>query len=125
MILLTHPGPSMYGATPSSALGVYEAEILILNGIIKKTDESKSFIISVEPLGASCCHPQSLSVHTTIIQRRIKALSLPLPAHGSAPRCLSLPSRIGGNIISDISASNLMCDHTHCTEEYQAATPAS
>ena len=59
--VLCMKAPSMYGATPTSALGVYKAKILILNGIIKKTDESEfSLIISVEPQDVSCRHPQSL-----------------------------------------------------------------
>lgn len=87
--VLCMKAPSMYGVTPTSALGVYKAKILILNGIIKKMDESEfSLIISIEPLGASCCQPQSLT-------EKVQALSLPLPAHGLALnlKCLSLPSR--------------------------------
>ena len=68
--VLCMKAPSMYGATPTSALGVYKAKILILNGIIKKTDESEfSLIISVEPQGVSCRHPQSLCQCTPLQYR--------------------------------------------------------
>ena len=64
--VLCMKAPSMCGVTPTSALGVYKAKILILNGIIKKMDESEfSLIISIEPLGVSCRQPQSLTEKST------------------------------------------------------------
>ena len=107
--VLCMKAPSMYGVTPTSALGVYKAKILILNGIIKKMDESEfSLIISIEPLGVSCRQPQSLTEKSTGSISPAASSRL-----GPQPQMPVITLKIRGNkIISEVSVSILMCEHT-------------